>query len=80
MVVAGRILIILVNVLSVLGAVYNEHIFFWIGIVLAVAAVAVDIYHKPTRQKVLTYAIGAVLLALLYVALDKEWITPLMFI
>jgi flagellar biosynthesis/type III secretory pathway M-ring protein FliF/YscJ len=47
-----------------------------IGVVVAV----LDTYLKPTRSKVLFYSISTVLLVLLWIALDQEWINPLMLI
>ncbi|MFD1903387.1 hypothetical protein ACFSQ7_03355 [Paenibacillus rhizoplanae] len=51
-----------------------------IAIGMIIILIPLDIYLEPTRRKVMSYCIGAVLLALLWVALHFEWITPLMFI
>ncbi|MNI59490.1 hypothetical protein D3C73_1146550 [compost metagenome] len=43
-------------------------------------AVVLDIYQNPTRSKLVSYIAGAVVLILVYVALDYGWVTALTLI
>lgn len=74
------LLTFLVIALNTAGIFYHKPMLNIIAIGMIIILIPLDIYLEPTRRKVMSYCIGAVLLALLWVALHFEWITPLMFI
>ncbi|MFC6647998.1 hypothetical protein [Paenibacillus rhizoplanae] len=74
------LLTFLVIALNAAGIFYHKPMLNIIAIGMIIILIPLDIYLEPTRRKVMSYCIGAVLLALLWVALHFEWITPLMFI
>jgi hypothetical protein len=78
--IAGRIACLIMAVMNVLFLNTRNTLFIWIILTIGIIVVILDIYLEPTRRKVLFYSISAVLLALLWIALDREWITALMFI
>ncbi|MEK3761020.1 hypothetical protein MKZ07_21675 [Paenibacillus sp. FSL P4-0338] len=74
------LLTLLAVALNTVGIFYHKPMFNIIAIGMILILIPLDIYLEPTRRKVKSYCIGAVLLALLWAALHFEWITPLMFI
>ncbi len=75
-----RVLLGIMIVINVLNFSYKNPWLFIITCVLGVIVVCLDLYRELTRKKVLTYMAGAVLLAVLYVAIDQGWITALTFV
>ncbi|MEK3718185.1 MULTISPECIES: hypothetical protein [unclassified Paenibacillus] len=74
------LLTLLAVALNAAGIFYHKPMLNIIAIGLILILIPLDIYLEPTRRKVISYCIGAVLLVLLWAALHFEWITPLMFI
>lgn len=75
-----KILIMIMIILNAVNIKYHSPILLITVIAIGALVVILDIYLKPTRRKVLFYGISAVLLVLLWIALDQEWINPLMLI
>ncbi|MBY0009246.1 hypothetical protein [Paenibacillus typhae] len=75
-----RVLLGIMLVINVLNFSYKNPGLFIITCVLGVIVVCLDLYQELTRKKVLTYMAGAVLLFVLYVAIDQGWITALTFV
>ncbi|MEK3687810.1 hypothetical protein [Paenibacillus sp. FSL R10-2736] len=75
-----RLLALVMVILNAVNIKYRNPVLLVAVPVIGIIVIILDIYLEPTRRKVLMYSICAVLLALLWIALDREWITPLMFI
>ena len=75
-----KILVVIMIILNAVNIKYHRPILLITAIAIGALVVILDIYLKPTRRKVLFYGISAVLLVLLWIALDQEWINPLMLI
>ncbi|WP_405105165.1 hypothetical protein MHH28_20890 [Paenibacillus sp. FSL K6-1217] len=74
------LLTFLVIALNAAGIFYHKPMLNRIAIGMIMILIPLDIYLEPTRRKVMSYCIGAVLLALVWLALHFEWVTPIMFI
>lgn len=75
-----RLLAIGMAILNGVGIARKSEILLVITIALGVIIIILDMYQSPTRRKMLFYSISVVLLALLWIALDQEWIKPILFI
>jgi hypothetical protein len=62
------------------GIQYHNRVIPVLTTAIGMLVIILDVYLNPTRRKVLFYSISVVLLALLWIALDQEWITPIMLI
>jgi FtsH-binding integral membrane protein len=75
-----RLLLLIMVILNTVNIKYRNPVLLVAVPAIAIIIFILDIYLEPTRRKILMYSICAVLLALLWIALDREWINPLMFI
>jgi hypothetical protein len=74
------VLLAIMILMNALNVRYRSPVLLNISFVAAALAIGVDIYRTPTRKKIVTYMIAAVLLVLLYIALDQGWITAMILI
>ncbi|NQX46353.1 hypothetical protein HQN87_13510 [Paenibacillus tritici] len=75
-----RLLLLVMAILNLVNIHYRNPVLLAVVPALAIIIVVLDISLQPTRRKVWAYIIGAGLLALLWVALELKWLTPLMLI
>lgn len=78
--VAVRVLLGMMIVLNVVIVRFHNPLLLGISLALGGIIICLDLYQKFTRKKLITYMAGAVLLIVLYVAMDQGWVTALTFI